>query len=75
MFKETAYTSKNDRSERAAGLQQVRERCLQIVLATELTRRDRSMTDLLSTLYELEACGVSVTQAFLPVTDSSHRNT
>ena len=60
VFKETASGSKNDRSERAKVLQLVRARQLQIVLVTELTRWGRSTTDLLSTLQELEACGVSV---------------
>lgn len=37
-----------------------RDRQIEVVLVTELTRWGRSTTDLLASLQELEACGVSV---------------
>ena len=60
VFKETASGSKDDRVERAKVLALGRARQIGVVLVTELTRWGRSTTDLLSTLQELEACGVSV---------------
>ncbi|WP_407571592.1 recombinase family protein [Deinococcus altitudinis] len=60
VFKETASGSKDDRVERGKILTLVRARQIGVVLVTELTRWGRSTTDLLSTLQELEACGVSV---------------
>ena len=60
VFKETASGSKDDRVERGKVLTLVRARRIGVVLVTELTRWGRSTTDLLSTLQELEACGVSV---------------
>ena len=60
VFKETASGSKDDRVERGKVLTLVRARHIGVVLVTELTRWGRSTTDLLSTLQELEACGVSV---------------
>ena len=58
--KGTASRSKDDRAERRKVLTLVRARQIGVVLLTESTRWGRSMTDLLSTLQELEACGVSV---------------
>ncbi len=49
VFKETASGSKDQRAQRG-----------KVVLVTELTRWGRSTTDLLHSLRELEACGVSV---------------
>jgi putative DNA-invertase from lambdoid prophage Rac len=60
VFKETASGSKDDRVERDKVLTLVWARQIGVVLVTELTRWGRSTTDLLSTLQELEACGVSV---------------
>ena len=60
VFKETASGSKNDRVERGKVLTLVQARQIGVVLVTELTRWGRSTTDLLRTLQELEACGVSV---------------
>lgn len=60
VYKETASGSKNARLERAKVLQLARERRIDAVLVTELTRWGRSTTDLLSTLQELEGYGVSL---------------
>ena len=60
VFKESASGSKDDRIKRGKVLTLVRARKIGVVLVTELTRWGRSTTNLLSTLQELEACGVSV---------------
>ncbi|AXH00867.1 DNA resolvase (plasmid) [Deinococcus wulumuqiensis] len=60
IFKETASGNINFRSERKKVMNLARDRQIEAVLVTELTRWGRSTTDLLHTLQELEACGVSV---------------
>jgi putative DNA-invertase from lambdoid prophage Rac len=60
VFKETASGSKNDRRERDKVIQLARNRQIEAVLVTELTRWGRSTTDLLHTLQELESYGVSL---------------
>ena len=60
VFKETASGTRNDRLERAKVIQLARDRRINAVLVTELTRWGRSTTDLLSSLQELEGYGVSV---------------
>jgi len=60
VFKETASGSRTDRVERAKVIALARDRQIEVVLVTELTRWGRSTTDLLASLQELEACGVSV---------------
>ena len=60
VFKETASGARNDRLERAKVIQLARDRRINAVLVTELTRWGRSTTDLLSSLQELEGYGVSV---------------
>lgn len=60
VFRETASGNINSRSERKKAMDLARDRQIEAVLVTELTRWGRSTTDLLHTLQELEACGVSV---------------
>lgn len=60
VFKETASGSVNARSERAKVIHLARDRQIEAVLVTELTRWGRSTTDLLHTLQELETYGVSL---------------
>jgi len=60
VFKETASGSKNDRTERQKVIALARDRQVQVVLVTELTRWGRSTTDLLASLQELQVCGVSL---------------
>lgn len=60
VFKETASGSVNTRSERAKVIHLARDRRIEAVLVTELTRWGRSTTDLLHTLQELETYGVSL---------------
>ncbi|WP_291426115.1 recombinase family protein [Deinococcus sp.] len=60
VFRETASGNVNSRSERKKVMNLARDRQIEAVLVTELTRWGRSTTDLLHTLQELEACGVSV---------------
>lgn len=60
VFKETASGSANNRSERKKVMTLAQDRQIEAVLVTELTRWGRSTTDLLNTLQELEAYGVSV---------------
>lgn len=60
VFKETASGSANNRSERKKVMTLAQDRQIEAVLVTELTRWGRSTTDLLHTLQELEAYGVSV---------------
>ena len=60
VFKETASGNRADRIERAEVIALARDRQIEVVLVTELTRWGRSTTDLLASLQELEACGVSV---------------
>jgi len=60
VFTDTASGAKNDRAERRRVVALARDRRIDAVLVTELTRWGRSTTDLLSSLRELEAFGVSV---------------
>lgn len=60
VYKETASGSVDSRSERKKVMSLARDRQIEAVLVTELTRWGRSTTDLLHTLHELESCGVSV---------------
>ena len=60
VFKETASGAKNNRIERSKVVALARDRRIDAVLVTELTRWGRSTTDLLSSFGELEAYGVSV---------------
>ena len=60
VFKETASGNRADRIERTKVITLARDRQIEVVLVTELTRWGRSTTDLLASLQELEACGVSV---------------
>lgn len=60
VFKETESGNRTDRLERAKVIALARDRQIEVVLVTELTRWGRSTTDLLASLQELEACGVSV---------------
>jgi putative DNA-invertase from lambdoid prophage Rac len=60
IFRETASGNRTDRTERAKVIALARDRQIEVVLVTELTRWGRSTTDLLASLQELEACGVSV---------------
>lgn len=60
VFRETASGNVNSRSERKKVMNLARDRQIEAVLVTELTRWGRSTTDLLHTLQELESCGVSV---------------
>jgi DNA invertase Pin-like site-specific DNA recombinase len=59
-FQETASGAKNDRVERAKVLQLARERKIDAILVTELTRWGRSTEDLLGTLKQLADWGVSL---------------
>ena len=60
VFKETASGNRADQIERTKVVALARDRQIEVVLVTELTRWGRSTTDLLASLQELEACGVSV---------------
>ena len=60
VFKEVASGARHDRLQRAQVLQLARERRIDAVLVTELTRWGRSMLDLVHTLQELQAWGVSL---------------
>lgn len=60
VFRETASGNINSRSERKKVMNLARDRQIEAVLVTELTRWGRSTADLLHTLQELESCGVSV---------------
>lgn len=60
VFQEIASGSKDHRNARRKVVALARDRQIDAVLVTELTRWGRSTTDLLSSLQELEACGVSV---------------
>lgn len=57
---ETASGNKNDRKERAKLMALAKARKIKIILVTEMSRWGRSLTDLISTLQELNAYGVSV---------------
>jgi putative DNA-invertase from lambdoid prophage Rac len=63
VFKETvsgAKTSREDRSERAKVLDLARQRHIEVILVTELTRWGRSTQDLVATFNDLQAWGVSL---------------
>ena len=60
VIKETASGLRTDRLERTKVIHLARDRRIDAVLVTELTRWGRSTTDLLSSLHELAHCGVSV---------------
>lgn len=63
VFKETvsgAKTSPADRSERAKVLDLARQRHIEVILVTELTRWGRSTQDLVATFNDLQAWGVSL---------------
>jgi DNA invertase Pin-like site-specific DNA recombinase len=60
ILEEKASGAKNDRAERAKVMQLARERKIDAILVTELTRWGRSTEDLLSTLQLLADWGVSV---------------
>ncbi len=59
-FQEKASGAQNDRAERAKILKLAQARKIDAVLVTELTRWGRSTVDLLGTLQDLNAQGVSV---------------
>jgi len=59
-YKETASGAKNDRKVRAEVLQLARQRKIDAVLVTELTRWGRSTQDLLATLQQLAEWNVSL---------------
>lgn len=60
VWKEIASGKKDDRPLRKHVLQLARERRIDAVLVTELTRWGRSTSDLLATLQDLQAWGVSL---------------
>lgn len=59
-FTEISSGARNDRKERARVLELARQKKIDAILVTELTRWGRSTTDLLSTLQSLAAWEVSV---------------
>jgi putative DNA-invertase from lambdoid prophage Rac len=60
VLKETASGTKNSRKEREKALKLARQREIEVVLVTELTRWGRSTVDLVHTLEKLESWGVSL---------------
>jgi putative DNA-invertase from lambdoid prophage Rac len=60
VFAETGSGAKNDRQERKQVIQLARARSIDIILVSELTRWGRSTIDLIDTLHQLEAWGVSL---------------
>ena len=60
VFTEVASGAKNDRPERAKVMQLARDRKIDAILVTELTRWGRSTTDLLSTIQELADWKISL---------------
>lgn len=60
IFKETGSGAKLDRAERKRVIALAQRRDIDVVLVTELSRWGRSTLDLLNTLKDLEARGVSV---------------
>ena len=60
VWKETASGAKDDRAERKKVLALAQARNIDVILVTELTRWGRSMIDLLHTLQDLQAWGVSL---------------
>ena len=59
-WKETASGAKDDRKERKGVLALAQARKIDAILVTELTRWGRSLLDLVHTLQELQAWGVSL---------------
>ena len=59
VWKETASGAKNERSERKQVLALAQARNIDVILVTELTRWGRSMLDLVHTLQDLQAWGIS----------------
>jgi DNA invertase Pin-like site-specific DNA recombinase len=60
VWKETASGKKDDRALRKQLLQLARERRIEAILVSELTRWGRSTPDLLATLQDLQAWGVAL---------------
>ena len=60
VWKETASGAKDDRAERKKVLALAQARNIDVILVAELTRWGRSMLDLLHTLQDLQALGVSL---------------
>ncbi len=60
VWKETASGAKDNRAERKKVLALAQARNIDVILVTELTRWGRSMLDLLHTLQDLQAWGVSL---------------
>jgi DNA invertase Pin-like site-specific DNA recombinase len=60
VFKETASGARNDRAERKKVIAMAQARQIEAVLVTELSRWGRSTQDLVQTLDDLHAWGVSV---------------
>jgi DNA invertase Pin-like site-specific DNA recombinase len=60
IYKEVASGTKNDRLERKKVIDLARSRRIDAVLVTEMTRWGRSTVDLIQTLQEMEAYGVSL---------------
>ncbi len=60
VVQEKASGAKNDRAERAKVLKLAQARKIDVVLVTELSRWGRSTSDLLSTMQDLQARGVSI---------------
>lgn len=60
IFQEKASGAKNDRAERAKVMKLAQARKIGVVLVTELSRWGRSTQDLLATMQELNARGVSI---------------
>jgi putative DNA-invertase from lambdoid prophage Rac len=60
IYKETASGSKNDRQERKKVCQLARDRQIDVILCTELTRWGRSLPDLIESLNDLHSWSVSL---------------
>lgn len=60
VWKETASGAKDDRKERKRVISLAQARKIDAILVTDLTRWGRSMLDLVHTLHELQAWGVSL---------------
>ena len=60
VFQETGSGAKNDRKERAKVMQLARERHIDVILVTELSRWGRSTTDLLDSVQQLAAWNISL---------------
>jgi putative DNA-invertase from lambdoid prophage Rac len=59
-FAETGSGAKNDRQERKKIVQLARNRSIDIILVSELTRWGRSTIDLIDSLHQLQSYGVSL---------------